>query len=151
MRRAWPNDMTRLRIELTDDVTSWHSPPRQAGPEIEIEFVSTPAIILDDSVHLEDGPWPVVEFAARLTEWLSIARELESAFTYESIEAEDPLLRFYQSGSPSTWWIQSWTMDEPMGPVALDELVRASEVFVEDVRRRVDEGFGIDLRGRGLI
>jgi hypothetical protein len=108
-------------------------------------------VVADFSVEIRgrrlmhETMFPVVELAAALKRWIT---DLDSGsdheFSYESMEAEGPLLQFVQHNS-------GWKVQSPLQTFSFEHVLTVEEIetaakrFIEEVRRATRSELKLDV------
>ena len=124
------------------------SPPRREQEKLRdpidilLGVVADVRIVVDDRELVAIEALPIVELAAQLDFWLR--RQPNEDFSYESAEADKPLLWFRRMDGQ--WQVGSdW--EGAVAPLLANDadLHTAAAGYINDVRREVQKQLGVDV------
>lgn len=123
---------------------------RQDGPinheaAALVRIIADFELIVDKQVVYAEPDVPVLELAVELGKWLKRGMSERHGFTYNSMEAERPLLSF-SPVEPEQWKIEATLQQGPApSTVSSSDLSNAIEDFVSGVSDDAESKFGISV------
>jgi hypothetical protein len=115
--------------------------------DLLLGIVAEFSVLVDERHFYYEDEFPVVEFAARLSEWLARVGEATGKpdFAFESMESEEPCLVSFRRASDG-WRLSSrFQRYEEERVFSCEEVIEASKDFIAFVAAETRRQIGVDI------